>query len=1066
MINNSKTDSSTIQANDGLITVEKLAPRLDCGESAESEHFVQFYETDEFLVTSVSSFIRAGMNAGGAGIVFATKAHRKSIEERLRAEGVDVAAARAIGQYVPIDAAETLSKLMVDGKLKPGAFAETIEPIVGQTADRWRGVRVFGEMVALLWAEGNYDTAISLEKRWNELHETRPFLLLCAYPMGGFSGKAFTVPIGKVCGEHSHVIPAEGYMALATPEDRLRAVAILQQKARALQAEIAERTLVEERLRISEDRYRRLFEEARDAILMVDPETHRITDANPFTTELLGFRYEELLDHELWEIGLFKDRKTTLEALRQLREQPVIRYDHLSLQTKSGQRLEAEFVSNLYQANGHTIIQCNVRDVTQRKQAEELGSHLAAIVESSHDAIISKSLDGIILTWNKGAERIFGYSADEVIGKPVHILMPPDRVQEEPRILERLQRGERIDHYETVRVAKDGRAIDISLTVSPIRDGSGKIIAASKVARDITESKQAEEQLREQAEVLETTNRIGQVLSAELNVQNVVQAVTEAATRLSGARFGSFFYKTTDQSEGSCALSGISREVFSHAMPASADLFGPAFQADRIVRISDVNEDPRYGKDSPYYGMPPPDLLVTSYLAVPVISRSGEVLGGLFFGHPDEGVFTERVEQIVKGLAAQAAIAMDNAQLYELSQNERAKAEAANRAKDEFLATISHELRTPLNAIIGWSHILRQRSLDEATVTRALETVERNAKAQAQLIEDILDVSRVISGRLRLHSERVDMALIINGAVDSVQLAADSKGINLSMVVDASVRHTSGDSQRLQQVVWNLLSNAIKFTPAGGRVEVRLERVESNLQIKVSDTGQGISSDFLPLVFDRFHQADTSSTRRQGGLGLGLAIVRHLVELHGGSVYAESPGEGCGATFTVRLPLILRSKRSTRPRIDTESLGASPAKAHVLPPSLDGVQVLLVDDDSDTLQILTVVLAESNANVQTASSVAEALEMLQWCQPDVLVSDLAMPDEDGYSLIGKLRARESEGHKTIPAVALTAYVRVEDRVRALSAGFNMFVPKPVEPNELIAAIASLAEPVTRSFAHV
>ncbi|MGH9882784.1 MAG: ATP-binding protein, partial [Pyrinomonadaceae bacterium] len=431
--------------------------------------------------------------------------------------------------------------------------------------------------------------------------------------------------------------------------------------------------------------------------------------------------------------------------------------------------------------------------------------------------------------------------------------------------------------------------------ISPIRDGSGKIIAASKIARDITERKQADEQLREQAEVIETINRIGQVLSAELNLENVVQAVTEAATDLVGARFGSFFYKTAGQIDSSFTLSGIPPSVFAHSqMPRNSDLFGPTFQADGIVRISDVNKDPRYGKNSPYYGIPPGDLPITSYLAVPVISRSGEVFGGMFFGHPDKGVFAERDERIVKGLAAQAVIAMDNAQLYELSQTERAKAEAANRAKDEFLATISHELRTPLNAIIGWSHMLRKRTLDEATLTRAIETIERNAKAQAQLIEDILDASRAISGRLRLNNERVDLASVINAAVDSVQLAADSKGIKLSMVVDASVRHTSGDSHRLQQVVWNLLSNAIKFTPSGGHVEVRLERVESDLQIRVSDTGQGISSDFLPFVFDRFHQADTSSTRRHGGLGLGLAIVRHLIELHGGSVYAESPGEGCG----------------------------------------------------------------------------------------------------------------------------------------------------------------------------
>jgi len=350
--------------------------------------------------------------------------------------------------------------------------------------------------------------------------------------------------------------------------------------------------------------------------------------------------------------------------------------------------------------------------------------------------------------------------------------------------------------------------------------------------------------------------------------------------------------------------------------------------------------------------------------------------------------------------------------------------------------------------------MLQRGRLDEATVTRAVSTIERNAKAQAQLIEDILDVSRVMSGKLRLNNERVDMASVINAAVDSVQLSADAKDIKLRIMLDTSVRHTLGDSRRLQQVIWNLISNAIKFTPSGGCVEVRLERIRSDLQVKVSDTGQGINSSVLPFVFDRFYQADVGSTRRYGGLGLGLAIVRHLIELHGGSVDVESPGEGCGTTFTFRLPLV--SRYEFVPAIRTSNVVTAP------PPSLDGVQILVVDDDPDTLQILSVVLAEARANVQTVGSAAEALEMLQWFQPDVLVSDLGMPNEDGYSLIRKLRARESDGHKPIPALALTAYVRIEDRVRALSAGFDMFVPKPVQPNELIAAIASVIDLKIRS----
>ncbi|HTG14763.1 MAG TPA: ATP-binding protein, partial [Blastocatellia bacterium] len=390
----------------------------------------------------------------------------------------------------------------------------------------------------------------------------------------------------------------------------------------------------------------------------------------------------------------------------------------------------------------------------------------------------------------------------------------------------------------------------------------------------------------------------------------------------------------------------------------------------------------------------------------------------------------------------------------------RAEAESANRFKDEFLATVSHELRTPLNAIIGWSHLLRNGAIDGATAARGVETIERNARAQAQLIEDILDVSRVITGKLRLNIGSVDVASVINAAIDSVQLAADSKGIQLEVTLDPSARRVSGDSGRLQQVVWNLLSNAIKFTPPGGRVEVRLEHAGSNAQIRVSDTGQGIGSDFLPFIFDRFRQADGTSTRSHGGLGLGLAIVRHLIELHGGTVCADSPGRGCGATFTILLPLSVADESEKSRRRDTASLtpyGDTNAQ-HDARPWLDGVKVLLVDDDPDNLQILSVMLTEQKAKVQATASASEALQTLQWFKPDVLVSDLAMPGEDGYSLIGKVRALEAGSGRQTPAVALTAYVRVEDRARALSAGFNMFVPKPVEPSELIAAIANLSEP--------
>jgi PAS domain S-box-containing protein len=835
----------------------------------------------------------------------------------------------------------------------------------------------------------------------------------------------------------------------------------------------------------------------------------------------------------------------------------------------------------------------------EREQADDLRgaelaqARLAAIVESADDAVISKTLEGVITTWNKGAERIFGYTADEAVGQPVTILFPPDHIDEEPAILARIRAGERVEHYETVRRRKDGTLLDVSLTVSPIRAADGRIVGASKIARDITEQRRAqraldeyatrlnlamsaarmgdwswdaatdevklsetvshifglapgesvtwtamrgllheddreqarlaveeslashrdydieyrvaeqggsyrwvlargrglyaadgrvtgmlgvvqdinerkrtEEALREQTEALATINALGQVISAELDLHRIVQAVTDAATELTGARFGSFFYNVLNEEGESYmlyTLSGVPHEAFAHfPMPRNTDLFGPTFRGEGTVRIDDVKKDPRYGKNSPYYGMPEGHLPVVSYLAVPVVSRSGEVLGGLFFGAPEVAVFTERHARIVEGLAAQAAVAMDNARLYEAAQRARAEAERlyreaqeSSRLKDEFLATVSHELRTPLTAILGWAHMLRNNGLEGESARRALDTVERNARAQAQLIDDLLDVSRIVTGKLRIDVRPVDPNTFIETAVEAVRPAAEAKGVRLQKVLDTGAVTVSGDPVRLQQVVWNLLANAIKFTPRGGRVQVRLERVNSHVEISVGDTGTGISPEFLPHVFDRFRQADQKTTRQHGGMGLGLAIVRHLVELHGGSVKAESGGEGQGSTFTVLLPV------APVHAPDEEAARVHPAARSTLPnfevfDRLDGLRLLVVDDEPDTREMLKAGLGQCGAEVFVASSAAEAMEFIEDSRPDLIISDIGMPEEDGYELMKRVRRLPAEAGGRVPAIALTAYARVEDRMQALRAGYQMQVPKPVELAELAAVAASLA----------
>ena len=384
----------------------------------------------------------------------------------------------------------------------------------------------------------------------------------------------------------------------------------------------------------------------------------------------------------------------------------------------------------------------------------------------------------------------------------------------------------------------------------------------------------------------------------------------------------------------------------------------------------------------------------------------------------------------------------------------RIEAEKANRSKEEFLATVSHELRTPLNAVLGWATMLRRGKVDEVTFTRAIESIERNAKSQAQLIEDLLDISRITSGKLRLDVKPVRLISIISAAIDSIEPAADAKGVQMEMVLDPAADHIDGDASRLQQVIWNCLANAVKFTPSGGLIRVQLERRDSMARIIISDTGAGISADFLPHVFGRFQQADGALTRAHSGLGLGLAIARHLVEIHGGTIEAASEGLGHGATFTVTLPL-------TATRADrVESLDGQPVASQdrILRdesalPNLRGLRILTIDDEADTRDLVKTVLEGCGADVVTAASAREGLDSLAGWNPHVLICDIGMPGEDGYSVIRKVRA--SEHSAGLPAIALTAYVRVEDSMRALEAGYQMFLPKPVEATELRSTVASV-----------
>jgi PAS domain S-box-containing protein len=525
---------------------------------------------------------------------------------------------------------------------------------------------------------------------------------------------------------------------------------------------------MQEGLRTSEIRYRRLFESARDGILILNANTLTITDVNPFMTELLEYSRDEFLGKELWEIGFFNDKEASQTAFRELQQTRYLRYEDLPLKSKHGVRREVEFVSNVYEEDDHQVIQCNIRDISERKRSQE----------------------------------------------------------ECTRLLE-------------------------------------------------------------------------------------------------------------------------------SAMTAQAE-------ADR-----------------------------------------------------------------------------------------------ANSIKDEFLALLSHELRTPLTSILGWSDLLTKGKLDEQASKRALDVIARNARAQRQLIDDLLDISRIITGKLRLNVQPVELAPIIETVVDGMRPAADARSIHLQASLDSLTSPVSGDPDRIQQIIWNLLTNAIKFTPQGGRVEVRLERTASHVEIVIKDTGQGIDPEFLPHVFDRFRQSDSSSTRRHGGLGLGLSIVSQLVELHGGTVTATSPGKGAGTTFKVILPLLCVHHELSGVEIMPIIIETkTPADRQ---PSLHALRVLVVDDEPDARELIAVALTGCGAEVISVGSANQALSEMERRRFDVLVSDIGMPEMDGYQLISAIRRLPDERGGRIPAAALTAYAGIEDRMRALTAGYQMHIPKPVETAELTTVVANLAE---------
>lgn len=629
---------------------------------------------------------------------------------------------------------------------------------------------------------------------------------------------------------------------------------------------------------------------------------------------------------------------------------------------------------------------------------------LGAIVDSTDDAIISKDLNGIVTSWNKSAEMIFGYKRDEMLGQSILRLLPPDRQDEEAEILARVRRGERIEHFETIRQRKDGRLVEVSVTVSPIRDEGGKVVGASKIARDITDQKR-----RGSADLLlaAIVNSSDDAIVSK-NLDGIITSWNAGAERI----FGYVAEEMIGQS--------VLKLVPTDRKEEEPKILQRLRRSERVDHFETV----RVRKDGQHIDV--------SLTISPVKDATGKVVGA---------------SKIARDITELKRAAVEREQLLESERLARSQAEHANRMKDEFLATISHELRTPLNAIVGWTEVLKSGPNSPEDLAEGLAVIERNAQVQAQLIDDLLDLGRISSGKMTLSIEPVDIAAIVRDAIAAVQHAADQKQIAIKAVLNEHHGHMTGDVKRLRQVVWNVLNNAIKFTPNHGRVLVTLSRVNSHIDLVVIDTGRGIPAEFLPHVFERFRQGDASITRQHGGLGIGLALVKQLVELHAGSVHAASPGVGQGATFTISLP-ITAAHMEMRP---------APAPASPLADAdadLAGIRVLAIDDDRDSLEVLRRILSGRNADVQTASSAEQAFELFRAAPPDVILSDIGMPGQDGYELIRRIR--QLPGGAGVPAAALTALARSEDRMRALRAGFQTHISKPVAAGELVAVVRSLA----------
>ncbi len=724
------------------------------------------------------------------------------------------------------------------------------------------------------------------------------------------------------------------------------------------------------------------------------------------------------------------------------------------------------------QAHARRAAERSTFDLRQSEEAlRESESRLRRLVEANVIGLIIADLKGHIVEANDAFLNIIGYTREDLTRGQLNRaeITPPEYRHLYEQAMQEVKRTGSHAPYEKEYIRRDGTRVPVLVGTAYI--GGPEDLTVGFIL-DLTERKRAERALHEAdrralteyERLLVRIASLAQAFGTARDLVTVFRALRDFAVA-SAPCIGIFISLYDPQRDVRTAAYawGDDQEIDITQlppMPITSD--GPNSRAVRTGEIIVSNDYQARAPGHPRIKVGVDNGLLPRSSLVAPMSVMGRIIGTIDVQSYDLGAYQEEHVTALRMAANLAAVAVENVRLFERENKARKLAEESNRMKDEFLATVSHELRTPLTAIFGWSRLLSSGTLDQEASTRAIETIERNAKAQAQIIDDILDVSRIITGKLHFDVAAFELTGVIEAAINAVRPAAEAKRIQLRTVFDNHPILVSGDHNRLQQVVWNLLSNAVKFTPAGGHVELRLAQSGPHVEITVTDTGQGINPEFLPYVFDRFRQADASTTRQHGGLGLGLAIVRHLVELHGGTVSAESRGEGQGASFKVTLPLLGVRPETAPDNASGRSttLGTQPTGAQ---PQLTGLRVLVVEDEPDTRLMIKMVLESCEAEVKAAASAQEAIAVLENWRPDVLVSDIGMPDMDGYELIRKVKAMESARGRSLPAVALTAYARDEDREQSIAAGYQMHLAKPVEPSELVNAIAQLAGQTTESF---